>query len=45
MGRKRLKQQLQHKLIAHTQYIGRDGENLPEIRNWTWIATNTGKPA
>ena len=31
-----LKQQLQDKLIEHKQYIDKCGEDLPEIRNWTW---------
>jgi xylulose-5-phosphate/fructose-6-phosphate phosphoketolase len=32
----RLKQQLARKLIAHKQYIDKNGEDLPEIRNWRW---------
>jgi len=31
-----LKQQLQDKLIEHKQYIDKNGEDLPEIRNWQW---------
>ncbi len=31
-----LKQQLQHKLVEHRQYIDRHGEDLPEVRNWRW---------
>jgi Phosphoketolase len=27
------------------QYIGKYGEDLPEIRYWKWGATNAGKPA
>jgi xylulose-5-phosphate/fructose-6-phosphate phosphoketolase len=38
-------QQLKDKLIEHKQYIDKYGEDLPEIRNWKWGATNTGKPA
>jgi xylulose-5-phosphate/fructose-6-phosphate phosphoketolase len=33
-----LKQQLKDKLIDHRQYINRHGQDLPEIRNWTWGA-------
>jgi xylulose-5-phosphate/fructose-6-phosphate phosphoketolase len=40
-----LKLQLKDKLIAHKQYINKHGEDMPEIRNWTWGAVNTGKPA
>jgi xylulose-5-phosphate/fructose-6-phosphate phosphoketolase len=39
-----VKQQLKGKLIAHKQYIDTYGEDLPEIRNWTWAAANKGKP-
>jgi xylulose-5-phosphate/fructose-6-phosphate phosphoketolase len=40
-----LKQQLKDKLIEHKQYIDKNGEDLPEIRNWKWDATNGGNPA
>jgi len=33
-----LKQQLQAKLIEHKQYIDKNGQDLPEIRNWKWGA-------
>src|ERR1035441_7171767 len=33
-----LKQQLKDKLIEHKQYIDKNGEDLPEIRNWKWGA-------
>ncbi len=31
-----LKQQLKEKLIEHKQYIDKQGEDMPEIRNWRW---------
>ena len=31
-----LKEQLRAKLIDHKQYITRHGQDMPEIRNWTW---------
>ena len=30
------KQILRNKLIDHKNYIGEHGEDMPEIRNWTW---------
>ena len=30
------KQAICDKLIGHRQYIHEHGEDLPEIRNWTW---------
>ncbi|MEP7042082.1 MAG: phosphoketolase family protein [Dokdonella sp.] len=37
-----LKQRLQDKLIEHRQYIEENGEDLPEIRDWTWGAVDAG---
>ena len=31
-----LKRQLKDKLIEHKQYIDKNGQDLPEIRNWKW---------
>ena len=39
-----LKQQLKEKLIEHKQYIAKNGEDLPEIRNWKWGAAKAGAP-
>jgi xylulose-5-phosphate/fructose-6-phosphate phosphoketolase len=31
-----LKQEMQDNLIAHRIYINKNGEDMPEIRNWKW---------
>jgi xylulose-5-phosphate/fructose-6-phosphate phosphoketolase len=31
-----LKQRLQDKLVEHKQYIDKYGEDMPEIKNWSW---------
>jgi xylulose-5-phosphate/fructose-6-phosphate phosphoketolase len=31
-----LKQQLQAKLIAHRLYINKNGQDMPEVRDWVW---------
>ena len=35
-----LKEQLREKLLEHRRYINEFGEDLPEIRNWTWGAAH-----
>ena len=32
----RIKRELQDKLVAHRAYIRHYGEDMPEVRNWTW---------
>jgi xylulose-5-phosphate/fructose-6-phosphate phosphoketolase len=34
-----LKQEMQDKLIAHKQYICKEGRDMPEIREWKWNTT------
>ncbi|WP_419731247.1 phosphoketolase [Lichenicola sp.] len=34
-----LRQAMADKLVAHTHYIDKHGEDLPEILNWKWSAT------
>jgi xylulose-5-phosphate/fructose-6-phosphate phosphoketolase len=34
-----LKQRLQDKLVEHREYISRNGQDLPEVRNWNWSDT------
>jgi len=31
-----IKQDLRHKLIEHKRYIVKHGDDLPEVRDWTW---------
>lgn len=31
-----LKQQLKDKLVAPKQYIEKQGQDMPEIRDWKW---------
>jgi xylulose-5-phosphate/fructose-6-phosphate phosphoketolase len=33
-----LKQQLEDMLIEHKHYIRKNGQDLPEVRNWKWGA-------
>jgi len=40
-----LKEQLKVKLVEHKQYIDKNGEDMPEIRNWRWGSPFMVKPA
>ena len=40
-----LKQQFKDMLIEHRQYINKYGQDLPEIRNWKWPATESDSPS
>ena len=31
-----LVQEMKNKLVAHRQYIAEYGEDMPEVKNWTW---------
>jgi xylulose-5-phosphate/fructose-6-phosphate phosphoketolase len=33
-----LRQELQQKLIDHTRYVRAHGEDMPEVRDWSWPA-------
>jgi xylulose-5-phosphate/fructose-6-phosphate phosphoketolase len=33
-----LRDQLRNKLIEHKQYINKNGQDMPEVRNWKWVA-------
>jgi xylulose-5-phosphate/fructose-6-phosphate phosphoketolase len=37
------KQQIRDKLIDHREYIRRYGDDMPEIKNWTWSGESAGK--
>ena len=38
-----IKQLVRDKLIDHREYIERVGDDMPEIRNWTWSGTSSGQ--
>jgi xylulose-5-phosphate/fructose-6-phosphate phosphoketolase len=33
-----LKQEMQDKLVEHKEYICKNGQDMPEVRNWKWSA-------
>jgi xylulose-5-phosphate/fructose-6-phosphate phosphoketolase len=39
------KQEIRDKLIDHREYIRRYGDDLPEIKNWTWGGTRSDRTA
>ena len=39
------KQEIRDKLIDHREYIRRYGDDMPEIKNWTWSGETAGKRA
>jgi len=38
-----LKQHFRDKLIEHRDYVGRHGEDMPEIQNWSWPYITAGR--
>jgi xylulose-5-phosphate/fructose-6-phosphate phosphoketolase len=38
-------QAIRERLVDHKQYIARYGEDMPEIRDWTWTAGPAGRPS
>jgi xylulose-5-phosphate/fructose-6-phosphate phosphoketolase len=40
-----VKQAIRDKLIEHKQYISRYGDDMPEIKGWTWGQTSMAQRA
>ena len=36
-----VKQILRDKLVEHRMYIEKHGEDMPEVRNWSWTVTSS----
>jgi xylulose-5-phosphate/fructose-6-phosphate phosphoketolase len=39
------KQEIRDRLIDHREYIRRYGDDMPEVKNWTWSGESAGKGA
>jgi xylulose-5-phosphate/fructose-6-phosphate phosphoketolase len=38
-----VKQELQFKLIEHSEYTHAHGEDMPEVRDWKWSGRSSGR--
>jgi len=39
-----IKQAMRDKLFEHKQYICEKGDDMPEVRDWTWSGSSAGGP-